>query len=175
MQKEVITTDETDNKNNKKQRKDEKKRTDWKENRKRQIPEEAEEVGCLCGNLMRGILFNKCPSAPIIAFFHFTLLSSVSFYLVISFCAVLCCAVYSRIGRVWILEKPITSFGCLFSFFLFCVFYTSQESWTYSSSPFTLYLGKLFVHFGLIWSIWSIYLTIKKTSLSRVKSTYYKF
>ena len=59
----------------------------------RDIPEEAEEVGCLCGNLMRGILFNKCPSAPIIAFFHFTLLSSVSFYLVISFCAVLCIAV----------------------------------------------------------------------------------
>lgn len=59
----------------------------------RDIPEEAEEVGCLCGNLMRGILFNKCPSAPIIAFFHFTLLSSVSFYLVISFCAVLCTAV----------------------------------------------------------------------------------
>ena len=114
-----------------------KKRTDWKENRKRQIPEEAEEVGCLCGNLMRGILFNKCPSAPIIAFFHFTLLSSVSFYLVISFRAV-----YSSIGRVWILEKPITGFGCLFFFFFFffCVFYASQESWTYQSSVFTLHL-----------------------------------
>ena len=93
MQKEVITTDETDNKNNKKQRKDEKKKKQIEKKIERDIPEEAEEVGCLCGNLMRGILFNKCPSAPIIAFFHFTLLSSVSFYLVISFCAVLCIAV----------------------------------------------------------------------------------
>ena len=72
---------------------------------------------------MRGILFNKCPSAPIIAFFHFTLLSSVSFYLVISFRAV-----YSSIGRVWILEKPITGFGCLFLFSSFSVCFTQGKN-----------------------------------------------
>jgi hypothetical protein len=38
---------------------------------------EAEDFGCLWGNLMRGILFKICPSPPIIAFFYFTFLSSL--------------------------------------------------------------------------------------------------
>lgn len=91
----------------------------------RDIPEEAEEVGCLCGNLMRGILFNKCPSAPIIAFFHFTLLSSVSFYLVISFCAVLCCVQQYRACLDF--GKAYNEFWL--SFFLFpflCVLHKSR-------------------------------------------------
>jgi hypothetical protein len=66
---EVITTNQLTTKFKRSKEKNEKKIE-----REREREPEAEDFGCLCGNLMRGILFKICPSPPIIAFFCFTFL-----------------------------------------------------------------------------------------------------
>jgi hypothetical protein len=70
---EVITTNQLTTKFKRSKEKNEKK-IEREREREREREPEAEDFGCLCGNLMRGILFKICPSPPIIAFFCFTFL-----------------------------------------------------------------------------------------------------